>query len=192
MLTVIIPTLNCERSLVPTLSMLVPAAMTGFVREVIAADGGSNDATREVVDIAGCDLIASDEPTGGRLAAAAAAAKSPWLMFLRPGIVLDASWAEETARYLETATLSGVAERQAAVFRRSYAPDATRPVWREAIDVLRAAYGRAHPDRGLVIGKTLYASLGGHRDEPDAEEALLRRLGRRRLVSLRGAAMRVL
>ena len=36
MLTVIIPTHNSERALVPTLTMLVPGALTGTVREVIS------------------------------------------------------------------------------------------------------------------------------------------------------------
>jgi hypothetical protein len=58
--------------------------------------------------------------------------------------------------------------------------------------VLRAAYGAAHPERGLVIGQALYAGLGGHGDGIDAEAALLRRLGRRRIVALRSAAIRVL
>ena len=44
-LSVIIPTLDCERSLVPTLASLVSGAAVGTVRDVIIADGGSRDAT---------------------------------------------------------------------------------------------------------------------------------------------------
>ena len=53
MLSVIIPTLNCERVLVPTLASLVSGAAAGTVRDVIIADGGSGDATRDVADLAG-------------------------------------------------------------------------------------------------------------------------------------------
>ena len=59
MLSVIIPTLNCERALALTLAMLVPGAVSGMVREVVLADGGSTDATLEVADAAGCSVLTS-------------------------------------------------------------------------------------------------------------------------------------
>ncbi len=68
MLSVIIATLNCERALVPTLATLVPGAAAGTVRDVIIADGGSKDATLEVADIAGCEIMASQCSTGGPVA----------------------------------------------------------------------------------------------------------------------------
>jgi hypothetical protein len=40
MLSAIIATLDSERTLVPTLAMLVPGAMSGLVREAIVSDGG--------------------------------------------------------------------------------------------------------------------------------------------------------
>ena len=152
MLSVIIPTLNSERALVPTLAMLVPAAMTGVVREVMIADGGSSDATLEIADIAGCTVLASSAPLAGRLNAAAAAARSPWLMFLRAGTVLDATWLEETARFIEETELSG-APGTAAVFRKSVSARAAYPVVIEALSLLKfGLFGRAHPDQGLLIG----------------------------------------
>src|SRR5215469_6474723 len=107
MLTVIIPTHNSERALVPTLAMLVPGVMSGTVREVIVADAGSTDATAQVVDVAGCAMMASSAPLGARLTAAAAAARASWLMFLRPGVVLDAAWVEEATRVIEEAAMRG-------------------------------------------------------------------------------------
>src|SRR5262249_54753089 len=103
MLTVIIPTHNSERALVPTLSMLVPGALSGTVREVIVADGGSTDATPDVVDIAGCDIVVSQAPLAARLKSAAASARGTWLLFLRPGVVLDAAWLEEVTRVVGNA-----------------------------------------------------------------------------------------
>src|SRR5690242_14651291 len=87
MFSIILATHDSERALVPTLAALVPGATAGIVREVIVADGGSRDATEQVADIAGCRFLASSEPVGARLKAAAATARAPWLMFLAPGAV---------------------------------------------------------------------------------------------------------
>jgi len=60
----------------------------------------------------------------------------------------------------------------------------------EALALLRLALrGRPHPAQGLLIAKTLYDSVGGHHDRADAESDLLRRLGRRRIATLRSTAM---
>ncbi len=187
MLTVIIPTHNSERALVPTLAMLVPGALTGTVREVIVADAGSTDATAQVVDVAGCGIVVSDAPLATRLKSAAAGARGNWLMFLRPGVVLDAAWVEEAARSIETAVLRGTTASHAAVFRRAGDTDTTLP--RQVIALVVAAWRGPHPEQGLMISRAAYDRLGGHREgvaNPEAE--LLRRIGRRRILTLRSAA----
>jgi cellulose synthase/poly-beta-1,6-N-acetylglucosamine synthase-like glycosyltransferase len=191
MLSVIIPTLNSERVLALTLSVLIPGAMSGLVREVTIADGGSTDRTREIADGAGCALLASSAPLGSRLRAAAAAARSPWLMFLRPGTVLESSWLDETTRFVNEAELSG-AVGTAAVFRRSVSAQASQPVIREAIALLTfGLFRRVHPDQGLLIGAGLYKEVGGHRETAaDPEADFLERLGRRRILMLRSGARR--
>jgi glycosyltransferase involved in cell wall biosynthesis len=192
-ISVIVGTENSERSLVPTLAALVQGAAAGAVREVIVADGGSRDATAEVADLAGCELTVSKEPLAGRLSAAAGRARAPWLLFLRPGVVLDATWVEETSRFIEHAELNGTSQTRAAVFRRAPAVLDTRPLLLEALMMLKAALGgRPHPEQGLLIFKRLYDQLGGHRSgifDPEAD--LLARLGRKRIVMLRSAAAKV-
>jgi len=190
MLTVIIPTQNHERALVPTLAMLVAGAMSGTVSQVIVADAGSSDATADVVDIAGCEMMTSTAPLAARLRAAAAAARGTWLMFLRPGVVLDAAWVEEATRVIEGAVARGTVGSHAAVFRRSAAPDTAAPLWRQVIGLFSAALRGPHPDQGLMISRACYQSVGGHRDgAADPEADLLRRLGRRRLATLRSGAI---
>src|SRR5262245_36732933 len=87
MLSAIISTQNSERSLVPTLSALVPAAAAGLLAEVVVTDGGSQDATAEVADIAGCRFTSSIEALGIRLKAATATVRIPVLLFQRAGPV---------------------------------------------------------------------------------------------------------
>jgi len=188
MLSVVIATQDSERALLPTLAALVAGAVNGIVREVIVADGGSRDGSATIAEGAGCRVLTSHGAPGARLKAAADMARAPWLMFLRPGTVPDATWVDETHRFIEEAELRGRAGTCAAVFRAGSAT--FRPALIEAIALLRAALGaRPDPSQGLVIAKTLYDVIGGHRDLENAEQDLIRRLGRRRLVLLRAGAI---
>jgi hypothetical protein len=188
MLSVIIPTRNSERDLVRTLAALVPGAMDGLIREVLVADRGSVDDTAIVADVAGCEFIADgarDAGVAAGLTAAAARARAPWLLFLRPGTILAAGWPDEARRFIEP---SG--ERVAAVFRRGAA---AQPALREALALLAGAFGvraRPKPEQGLLIAKSHYDALGGHSARSaDPEAELLRRIGRRHLVTLTTAAL---
>jgi glycosyltransferase involved in cell wall biosynthesis len=186
MLSVVIATQENERALVPTLAPLVAGAATGLVREVIVADAGSRDATAAIADAAGCRLLTSTQPRGTRLKGAAEAARASWLLFLRPGAVLETTWADESRQFIEEAELGECARSYAAVFRAV----AFRPTLLEAMALLAYALGvRPHASQALVIAKPFYDALGGHRDVEDPEHDLMRRLGRRRLVLLRTCAM---
>ncbi len=185
MISVIIATLNCERALLPTLAALVPAALDGLVREVIIADGGSRDGTACVADTAGCKFISVDGAVGRRLKTAASDARAPFLLFLQPGTILDAQWAGEARRFLERPT----GQSRAAAF--AHAADTQAPL-REALLRLVAALGaRPHPQQGLLVAQKFYDALGGHSEvAADAEADLIRRIGRRRLITLTAQAAR--
>jgi glycosyltransferase involved in cell wall biosynthesis len=188
MLSVVIATQDSERALVPTLAALVPGAVAGVVREVIVADAGSRDASAKIAEGAGCRVLISSATRGARLKAAAHVARAPWLLFLQPGTVPDATWIDECRRFIEEAELRGCAGTYAAVFRAASAT--FRPTLIEALSLLRAALGaRPNASQGLVIAKTLYDACGGHRDLDAPERDLIRRLGGRRLVLLRAGAI---
>jgi glycosyltransferase involved in cell wall biosynthesis len=184
MLTAIIATHESERALVPTLAALVPGATHGLLTEVIVADAGSRDATADVADIAGCRFIVSAGPLGARLNAAASAARAPWLLFLRAGVVPDPGWIAAAERFIAATDLTPDAAR-AAVFCPHGIADLLRPGLGEIVSLLRVACGGgAKPEQGLLIAQRFYQSIGGHPAEADAETALLRKLGRRRIAML--------
>jgi hypothetical protein len=176
MLSAIISTRESERTLVPTLAALVPAATTGFLRDVIVADAGSKDATEEVADIAGCRFLSSAAPTGQRLTEAAREAKGRWLMFLRAGAVPDAAWPAVVEQFVTQPENS----KRAAAFSGGGSSLAA---------ALRATFGHPTPDQGLLIARSLYDQIGGHSPGHDAETDLLRRL--RRLTHRLGATITV-
>ena len=187
MLSAIISTRNSERTLVPTLSALVPAAAGGLLAEVVIADAGSRDATAEVADIAGCRFTSSTEALGTRLKAAAATVRSPWVMFLRAGAVPQPGWIEVADHFMQTNGLQEGPGR-AAIFRLPSLANAVRPGLAEVLAMVRVAVTRGpRPEQGLLITRRLYDSIGGHSEGDDAEAAILRRLGRQRLTILPAA-----
>lgn len=183
MLSVIIATRDSERALVPTLAALVPGATAGLISEVLIADAGSRDETAAIADVAGCNFLLLEGPLGRRLKAAAASARAPWLLFLRPGTILDAAWTGEARRFVEQPS----PEPRAATFRRG---TPAQPTLREALSLVAAALGaKPRAGQGLVISKQFYDQIGGHSEtaaDPDAD--LLRRIGRRRIVMLAASA----
>jgi len=98
--------------------------------------------------------------------------------------VPEIGWVTAADRFMQaTDTLDGAA--RAAVFRPPGAADMLRPGLSEVIALLRVALGGGpKPEQGLLIARRFYDALGGHPDGADAEAALLRRIGRRRVAML--------
>lgn len=192
MISVVISTLDSEEALAHCLTALVPAAAEGIVREVLVVDGGSRDATRTVADAAGCDLEEVTGSDGARFAAGAGLAlKSPWLMFLPAGSMLEPGWHAEAANFIERTERSGQAERCAAVFRLKQDAFGFGARAGEALGNLTTQLlGMPASEQGLLISRRFYASLGGHRDLTALSDLdIARRIGRGRLMLLRSAAV---
>ncbi len=180
MLSAVIATRDSERTLVPTLACLVPGATAGMLRDVIVADAGSSDGTAAI----------APGPLGARLKAAADSARGPWLLFLRAGTVLENSWVAEAVRFI--ADTEGSPDARAAIFRPASPGGGMRPTLADVWGLLGSAFGRRiGSDQGLLIAKTFYRQLDGHRDGDDPETDLLRRLGSRRTIVLRCLALPV-
>lgn len=194
MISVVIPTQNSEEALVRTLSTLVTGAADGTVREVVVVDGGSDDQTRLVAEGTGCDLISGSGDAWARCAIGAAAAqRGEFLMFLRPGVLLDPGWESDFQAAAERRLRHGDS-RFAAVFRLASDDDTLGGSLKHYLQRLfgRCA-GVTHPDQGLIISRSYFRELGGFgRRDGLAGADLVRRIGRRRLVRLRAPAVRVI
>ena len=111
MLSIIIPTEGAERPAVATLAALVPGAAAGVVREVLLVDRVGTGVIERVADVAGCRYLAFEGSRAAALAAGARQARSPWLMFLHAGAVLDSGWIEETTQFIQRVSDSGRKDR---------------------------------------------------------------------------------
>jgi len=185
MLSVIVSTRDDERGTVATLAALVSGATAGLVADVLLIDSSNSPVMRQIADAAGCELLvhASDDGEAGNgLLLAAQCTRSPWLLFLQAGAVLQQGWIEETTAFIESA--AGARRARGAVFRYARAHYAQRPRPGIARALWRWLPGNS-PDRGLLISRSHYERLGGHPSQARRPEAkLLARLGRRSRVTL--------
>lgn len=190
MISVVIPTLNAEAVLGDTLSALIPAVVAGIVREVVIADGGSNDRTKRIADASGATLIETPPGRGHQLIAGAAATRGNWLLFLHADTLLDAGWEREAAQFIERTEL-GQRSQSAAAFR--FTLDDLGPMARivEAGVAMRCALLKLpYGDQGLLMHRDLYREIGGFQAMPLMEDVdIIRRLGRRRVAILRSRAI---
>ncbi len=190
MISAIIPTLNAEATLGPTLAALVPAAVDGLIREVIVVDGGSTDRTGQIADGAGATLMTCPPGRGPQLAAGAAAARFPWLLFLHADTVLEPGWERHASTFMERVD-TGAAPPAAAAFRFALDDTGLRPRLLESLVALRCGVLRLpYGDQGLLLPRTLYDEIGGFRPLPLMEDVdIVCRLGRRRLRMLHARAV---
>lgn len=187
MLSVIIPTDGIERKAVATLAALVPGAAAGVIREVLLVDCSESDVIERVADVAGCRFLRFAGSRAAALAAGARQARSPWLMFLHPGAVLDAGWIEETTQFVQMVAASG--RDRAGIFRYARAPY-TDPSLRDGLKFIARMLAGPSAEQGLLISREHYERLGGYRPDSNRSEArLLRRLGRSSRTLLRSRIM---
>jgi hypothetical protein len=105
--------------------------------------------------------------------------------------VPEPGWVAAAERFIEAADQLEDA-RRAAVFRPPGIADLLRPGLAELAALLRVTFGGgAQPEQGLLIARQHYNALGGHPEVADAETAMLRRIGRRRLTMLPTGARQV-
>ena len=187
MLSVIIPTEGVEHTAVATLATLVPGAAAGVVREVLLVDRARSGVIERVADVAGCRFVPFEGSHAAALAAGARQARSPWLMFLNAGAVLDSGWIEETAQFIQGVSTSG--RPRAGIFRSARSPYAETGL-RDGFKFVARMIAGPSADQGLLIARDHYERLGGYRpDSRRSETRLLRQLGRSSRTQLRSRIM---
>ena len=185
MLSVVIPTRNAGPRFGAVLAALVPGAMEGLVKEVVIADGGSQDRTLELAEEAGCRIVACEPGRGGQLRAGCAAARADWLLALHADTLPGHGWVEAVGDHVS------VHPDKAGYFRHRFDdPSAAARVWEAGIALRCRLFAAPYGDQGLLVSRRLYDEAGGFPDWPLLEDlALVRRLGRRRLRPLDAAVL---
>ena len=162
-------------------------AAAGVVREVLLIDRAGTGVIERVADVAGCRFLPFEGTRAAALAAGARQARSPWLMFLHAGAVLDSGWIEETTHFINGVADSG--RPRAGIFRYARSPYAeTR--FTDGLKFLARMIAGPSAEQGLLIARDHYERLGGYRsDARGSETRLLRQLGRSSRTMLRSRIM---
>ncbi|MEL6794878.1 MAG: TIGR04283 family arsenosugar biosynthesis glycosyltransferase [Pseudomonadota bacterium] len=183
MISVIIPTLNVERSLGPCLGALSPAILDPLLSEVIFADGGSTDATEEIAEATGASFVTASRGRGTQLRAAAETARADWMLFLHADTVMTDEWVDAVRAHMRRGP------EMAGWFRLRFDAAGVAPALVSRWANMRAMLGLPYGDQGLLIHRSLYREVGGFPDIPLMEDvAIARAIGRRRLAMMSAEA----
>jgi hypothetical protein len=182
MLSVIIPTDGVEQPAVATLAALIPGAAAGVIKEVLLVDRAGTGVIEHVADVAGCGFLRFQGTRAAAMAAGARQARSPWLMFLHAGAVLDAGWIEETTQFIQRVSSSD--RPRAGIFRYARSPYSDASL-ADGLKFLARLIAGPSSDQGLLIARDHYERLGGYADARRSEARLLRQLGRSSRTLLR-------
>lgn len=159
--SVIIPTLNEEESLIACLKRL---RGTG-IEECIVVDGGSSDATKELALSFGARTLTTPGGRAVQCNAGAALARGRVLCFLHADTRLPTEWRTQILDVIDRQGHSGGAFR--------FGLKGARPAWR-IIEAgvnwrsrwLKLPYG----DQALFVRREVFASLGGFKPMPFMED----------------------
>lgn len=178
-ISIIIPVLNSKANLADALEAAAPLGA-----EVIVVDGGSSDGTEGIAESNGALVIQSPRGRGLQLARGAEASTRPWLLFLHSDTLLPEGAAQAVRDFIGR----DGARQCAGYFRLQFDDPSTGARLLERIANWRSrALGLPYGDQGLLISRTLYKEIGGYDPIPLMEDvAIVRRIGRRRLVLLNG------
>ena len=172
--SIVIPTLNEESALADHLPRLQKVA---GVHEIVIADGGSTDATRDVALQHNAKLVAAPVGRGRQMNAGARQSQGDVLVFLHADC-----WLEQNA-IVEARSIVSRPDVIAGVFRQQI--EAPRRIyrWIEGFASVRAKFLRTpYGDSGLFLRRRFFDAIGGFPEVPLCEDLgiakRLRRHGR--------------
>ena len=127
---------------------------------MLLVDRAGTGVIERVADVAGCRFLAFEGTRAAALAAGARQARSPWLMFLHAGAVLDTGWIEETTQFIQGVSSSG--RPRAGIFRYARSPYADTGL-RDGFKFVARMIAGPSAEQGLLIARDHYDRLGGYR-----------------------------
>ncbi|MBR9767525.1 MAG: glycosyltransferase [Paracoccaceae bacterium] len=172
-LSVVIPTLNAEQVLPSTLESLMEGVFAGVIGDLVIVDGGSNDATLDIAQEVGAIFFETKPSRGGQIFAGVSACKCDWVLILHADSRLSQGWAELIPAAPDP--------ERAYYFQLQFDAIGFAAWWVAKWANLRSKiFALPYGDQGILIHKSLLASVGGYPTASLMEDVILaRKLGRR-------------
>ena len=170
-ISVVIPTLNAATALPGCAAALIEGLDAGLIREVVISDGGSSDATLNVAESIGAEVVTGAPSRGGQIRRGCGAAKGDWLLILHADTQLAPGWTTPVAAHLPTG--------RPAHFRLAFdATGAGARITAGWANLRSRALKLPFGDQGLLVRADDLRAIGGYPDLPLMEDvAVVRRLG---------------
>jgi len=170
-ISIIIPTLDEERSLPPLLAAI---HQERAAHEVIVVDGGSQDRTLEVARDRGVRTLVSRPGRGAAISNGAEASRGDVLFFLHADSTLPPGALDRINEVLSTdANING------GNFRLVFDADTSFSRWLTGFYAWIRLLGFYYGDSGIFVRRSVYEALGGFRPMPLMEDLdFVRRLER--------------
>ncbi len=154
-ISVVIPTLNEARHLP---HLLADLRAGGAAAEIIVADGGSTDETREVARAMGAGVIRAARGRGHQIAAGAAATRGNTLLFLHADSRFPSGGLARIGELLMARP-----EAVGGNFRLDFDGETRFDAWLERFYAWIRARGFYYGDSGIFVRRAVYERLGGMR-----------------------------
>ena len=172
-LSVVIPTLNAQQVLPSTLESLMEGVFAGVIGDLVIVDGGSSDATNTIAKEVGATFLEATPSRGGQIFAGVSACKCDWVLILHADSRLSPGWVELIPTALDP--------ERAYYFQLQFDAVGFAAWWVAKWANLRSKiFALPYGDQGILIHKSLLASVGGYPTASLMEDVILaRKLGRR-------------
>ena len=163
-ISVIIPVLNEANRLAET----IIAARGPHCREIIVADGGSSDNSREIAARLGAEVVNSPAGRGRQMNEGAKKAGGDTLLFVHADTLLPDNYGPHVIRALENPKVAGGA------FRLGIRLPGLRPRLIEFGANLRSRFLQLpYGDQAIFTRRALFDEIGGYQELPILEDVLL-------------------
>lgn len=149
--------------------------------EIIVSDGGSTDATLDVVRRTRPDarIVRGGRGRGGQLNRGAAAATAGRLLFVHADCRLPGGWFDAVTTALDQPTVALVCFRLRTEPSDGRPAGSARRLWLGIFDLRSRGWGLPYGDQGFALRREIFDRLGGFTDIPLMEDLDLARRVRR-------------
>lgn len=174
-LAVVIPALNEEHSI----GECIASVGTNDGVELIVADGGSDDRTKEIAKGMGALVVIGALGRGPQLNLGAASTSAARLLFLHADCRLPEGWMSALSRVMDDQKVALACFRLRTLSSARSKPSALHRLWLRVFDLRSRGLGLPYGDQGFAVRRAVFEEAGRFPEIPLMEDVSFARACRR-------------